>query len=916
MTNKSLKYILAGTLIFAQAKNIFAQNNQHCGTTEATQVLHAAHPELVQQEIEYNKALALKIKNKKQQKAQQTTETVYTIPIVFHIIHTFGSENISDAQIVDEVNILNRDYAKLNADTSAIVGNSPFDSLASNVHIQFRLAGLDPNGNCTNGIDRIYSHKTNNADDYSKLNQWPRNKYLNVWTVKTIGTAGVAGYAYFPADVSGTTSLIDGVLILSEYIGSIGTSSALTSRALTHEIGHYLSLYHPWGSTNSPEVACGDDLVQDTPVTRGHKSCDLWTPWCETHNFATPYNFNGVRTTSGTTDTTALTPSINTNFGSFSAVGVSANSSDSARFSFSKWGVGSVNGDSLYSALTGSINTSKYYQVTVTPAWGSTITLSSISFDFQRSATGVRSCAVRSSVDGFTTNLPATNSNSNVIIAGTNEFFYKRDTSVPQSGSVIALSGTHYTNVITPITFRFYGWNAEDSLGTFSIDNVNFAGASGIIENTQNYMDYSYCSVMFTNGQKERMRTAIESDISGRNNLWSASNLAATGTDGSTVQACTPDADFYANRYFVCEGTSVTFTDASMNATVASRVWSFPGGTPSTSTAQNPVVTFSTPNWQSVSLTSTNAMGSSTKTENNFVFVSPSWSNFYGTFSEGFEDPTTFNNLWFVENHDNNNSKFQLTHAASYTGNACLFLNAYSPVMYSSNSNPPVITDPGIGAGDVDDVISPSYDLSHVTSMTMNFKLSCGSSASTATNVTEMLKVYYSVNCGQTWLVLKTIQGTALTNAGYWGSSFVPSSQSFWTQQSINLTSAVAQPYVRFKFEYTSGAYSNNLYIDDINILGTVGINENSIEKTNLSVFPNPTNQSATISYTLSKEQNVIIEVYDILGNLTTKLLNEKQNGGEHAVTFDKQTLSSGTYIIKFSSDNNGVIYRKLILTQ
>ena len=264
-------------LFFCSTINIaaFAQAEHHCGTTEATKRLYTVYPELIQAETDYNNVLTQQIQNKKQQKS---VETVYIIPIVFHVIHQNGAENISDAQIQDQVNILNRDYRKLNADTSAIVAG--FDTLAADIKIEFRLARIDPDGNCTNGIDRIYSHKTNNADDDSKLNQWPRNKYLNVWTVKTIGSAGVAGYAYYPSAVDGFMYPYDGIIILSQYIGSIGTGSAYTSRALTHEIGHWLNLEHTWGSTNSPEVGCGDDGVNDTPMTKGHLSCVLMDATC------------------------------------------------------------------------------------------------------------------------------------------------------------------------------------------------------------------------------------------------------------------------------------------------------------------------------------------------------------------------------------------------------------------------------------------------------------------------------------------------------------------------------------------------------------------------------------------------------------------------------------------------------------
>ena len=202
----------------------------------------------------------------------QQSPPQYIIPIVFHIIHDYGSENISDAQVLDAMRILNQDYRKLNADTSIIVPT--FQGIAADAQIEFRLAQLDPNGNCTNGIDRIYSPETYVGDDGSKLNYWNRARYLNVWVVKTISN-GAAGYAYLPG--TAPTASVDGILILSNYVGSIGTGGPSTSRALTHEIGHFLNLQHVWGSTNSPGVSCGNDGVSDTPVTKGWTSCNLTT---------------------------------------------------------------------------------------------------------------------------------------------------------------------------------------------------------------------------------------------------------------------------------------------------------------------------------------------------------------------------------------------------------------------------------------------------------------------------------------------------------------------------------------------------------------------------------------------------------------------------------------------------------------
>lgn len=255
--------ILTGTALMAQDFE-----GKHCGTTEKYLELLKQHPEII---VEEQKLDAFTRDYEVQTEGKRIQQAPYIIPIVFHVIHQYGSENISDAQIEDQVRILNEDFRKLNADTSNIV--SEYKQLASDANIEFRLAKKDPNGNCTNGIDRIVSLETNVGDDGSKLNPWDRSKYLNVWVVKTI-SSGAAGYAYYPSSVTSSPS-IDGIVILSSYVGSIGSGSAFTSRALTHEIGHYLNLPHVWGSTNQPGVACGDDGVADTPETMGYTSCTI-----------------------------------------------------------------------------------------------------------------------------------------------------------------------------------------------------------------------------------------------------------------------------------------------------------------------------------------------------------------------------------------------------------------------------------------------------------------------------------------------------------------------------------------------------------------------------------------------------------------------------------------------------------------
>lgn len=253
--------------------NAFSQTEQqyHCGSTEVLNRLYEQHSGF-QQDAEQKHLLSWEEGKRNLENDRSSAPPTYIIPVVFHIIHDYGVENISDAQILDQMMILNRDFRKMNADTSQIV--APFDSLAADCEIEFRLAQLDPDGFCTNGIERIWSLETYVGDDGSKLNQWPRDKYLNIWVVNTM-EPGVGAYAYYPGAANGFLWIYDGIIARHNVVGSIGTSNLTSSRSVTHEVGHYLSLPHVWGSTNAPGVACGDDGILDTPQTMGWDHCEL-----------------------------------------------------------------------------------------------------------------------------------------------------------------------------------------------------------------------------------------------------------------------------------------------------------------------------------------------------------------------------------------------------------------------------------------------------------------------------------------------------------------------------------------------------------------------------------------------------------------------------------------------------------------
>lgn len=245
------------------------------------------------------------------------------IPVVFHIFHTNGVENISEEQIRSSIELLNIDYAMLNSDTVAGVNTyTAFNSRRANPNIEFRIATIDPEGNPTDGIIR---HETDVAHNFSYTNMstyaWNPKSYLNVFSVGNItidspiaqeGT--VIGMSLFPpsnplTSMFTTDTLCDGVLIRHDAIGNIGTAENLAgkginaqNRSFTHELGHYFNLYHPFqnlneNTTNQIDLAlqalsdgCASssmfgtqlfgDYVDDTPpvtAASSNEGNDCWT---------------------------------------------------------------------------------------------------------------------------------------------------------------------------------------------------------------------------------------------------------------------------------------------------------------------------------------------------------------------------------------------------------------------------------------------------------------------------------------------------------------------------------------------------------------------------------------------------------------------------------------------------------------
>lgn len=189
---------------------------------------------------------------------------IITIPVVIHIVGNASVQAITTAQIQSQIDRLNMDYHKLNTDVGLVP--SVWTSLVADYEIQFCLASRDPNGNATTGVIRkTVSTSSFSTNDAVKSNAtggddaWPASSYLNIWVCNLSG--GVLGYAQFPGGPAAT----DGVVITYKGFGTGGTAQAPYNlgRTATHEVGHWLNLYHIWGDDGS---GCnGSDQVGDTP---------------------------------------------------------------------------------------------------------------------------------------------------------------------------------------------------------------------------------------------------------------------------------------------------------------------------------------------------------------------------------------------------------------------------------------------------------------------------------------------------------------------------------------------------------------------------------------------------------------------------------------------------------------------------
>ncbi len=240
--------------------NVFGQRS--CGTDQKMKEFFANNPDALAKKQDLRNYLTTKNTNAK------NTQTVVTIPVVVHVLYKNATQNISDAQIMSQLAVLNADFRRLNTDYSSIVP-AAFQSFSADMELVFCLATKKSDGSPTTGIERkSVATSFNFANNYyqsSGLLAWDPTKYLNIWVGDM--PSPFLGWAYLP-DAAGYPE--DGLAIGYKYFGTTGAAEYPYNggRTATHEIGHYFGLLHPWGEDGS---LCGtldnDDGCPDTPAT-------------------------------------------------------------------------------------------------------------------------------------------------------------------------------------------------------------------------------------------------------------------------------------------------------------------------------------------------------------------------------------------------------------------------------------------------------------------------------------------------------------------------------------------------------------------------------------------------------------------------------------------------------------------------
>ncbi len=952
------KLLLSASVLAGIAGTVQAQTAvSPCGADDMDHRMRAAFPEQVaKSEAKLQRYIDAALNGVNlSQYAKVTYEgndtvTTYHIPLVFHVIHEYGRENVKDNEIYNSVAEINEIFNKLNADTTVVLPifrkiRGTNTGYIGKTKFVFHLAQRDPFGQPTNGITRRRHYVTLRGGDFGKLDGWARDSYVNIWINKYITTVGAAAYAYQPATADNVfLAGVDGVMVGFEASTS-GGNTINNDNTIAHELGHVFSLAHPWGNTNQPGIACGDDGVDDTPPTKGHPPTG-GNP-CNNVAFRNDSSCSYNKATIGKIMLDSASRVSSTTIGEGVSFRVYTNTLlDSVSF-YPSAPIGSS-----YTVQIKQNNTllfSKSDTTEVAPGKEQRVGINTKlpTGDGLTMSFAVNPGSYKDTVKAsFTTSVPGA-------------IYFTADTAIGSSFNYFHKWTLRYGY------FKLYDSTTYRSLYVYDTTTNTFpAGAvylpnSGFLvdypdtANAENVMDYTYCSKMFTHGQATRMRLVAAAPVAQRNNLSTLSNLIRTGIYDSAGNMkprmdLPPVADFSLQRFpsvnpvtfdldermyvqpgvfnlaeivYKCTGESFRFTNQSHRDTVSSISWDFgAGATPATSDSNIVTAKFNNPGYATVSLTANSNAGSNTTTRQPVYLADKANTiNPAGYLQEFNADQNL--DRWPMFNYYKNDYKWEFrTDVGMYDKTSVSYRN-FDPRVQNNTNIPSALSLPGSSpSGDFDDFFSPPFNLTDYRSgnVNINFYYANASRGSTTADIRDTLAVFASTDCGNSWQLVGIRSKGDLVNNGTASQPFSPMNVSEWSLASMDLRSIITAnstaANVLFRFRYRPGTSQvsdvrlgtgNHFYMDRLHISNNpVGVNEEVIAKAGFSLAPNPTNGATSIMLK-NAGGKVEVTISDITGKVVYKT-TAQGNGNFTKIEVPANAISvRGMYLVQVNS--NGV---------
>ena len=383
-------------------------------------------------------------------------------------------------------------------------------------------------------------------------------------------------------------------------------------------------------------------------------------------------------------------------------------------------------------------------------------------------------------------------------------------------------------------------------------------------------MDYAYCARMFTEGQKLRMHACLNSSVANRDNLWTPSNVAATGTDDATYYLCR--AKFEADKRIACAGETVTFTDVSLHG-VDSRVWTVNGGTASSFTDSIITVTYATPGSYDVTLSVQSGTQQKDTTLVDFIRILPNPGEI-SQLHESFENQANFEARWIVV-PNGNTSNWQITDEAGFMSNQSIFVDNFNAT-----------------ATGIHEFFCEPIDASSHNAVVVSFDYAY---AKNQTSPSDLLQLLTSNDCGETWTVRKTYLALASLSTvdTLITTAFVPANETQWKSDVVtNIPLAALTDNLMIKFRFTA-SNGNNVFVDNIRIIHPDQLGNNELLLEQLAVYPNPIHEAFTLKIPTGVDVQMI-ELTDMNGK-TIPVQTDMSNG---EVNVACQNINTGLYIL------------------